>query len=328
MDGRDLDGPTAAELAALCVAIDAADAPHVAPIDGEHLRLRLKHGWDGHGTPDVLLARAADGSLAGMAEVELPPWDNPHLAAVDLRVHPAHRDTDLGSALLDAATGIAVERDRRVVICDAWADTPMEALLVQHGYRVAMRASQRRLLPADADWPRLDALAADAERRSADYAIVEVPLPTSDDALDAVIGLHTLMNDAPVGDLALEDDQWSPARVRGYEAAMASRGFRVHRLVAQRRADDAFGGFTVVVVENGRPSLGFQEDTAVGPGHRGNRLGLRLKIAMLRLLAEREPQLRQIDTWNADSNTHMIAVNEAIGCFVVGRGVELQRELG
>jgi len=40
--------------------------------------------------------------------------------------------------------------------------------------------------------------------------------------------------------------------------------------------------------------------------HRGHRLGLRLKLAMLDLLADREPQVRHILTSNAETNGPMI----------------------
>ena len=40
---------------------------------------------------------------------------------------------------------------------------------------------------------------------------------------------------------------------------------------------------------------------------------------MMRWLAEQEPQIEAIDTWNAESNDHMIAVNERLGYRVVGR---------
>ena len=46
---------------------------------------------------------------------------------------------------------------------------------------------------------------------------------------------------------------------------------------------------------------------------------------MLELLARKEPQLEFIDTWNAESNRHMIAINDALGCVVVGRALEMQR---
>ena len=53
--------------------------------------------------------------------------------------------------------------------------------------------------------------------------------------------------------------------------------------------------------------------------HRGHRLGLLLKLAMMELLAATEPQLERIVTWNAQSNEHMIAVNEALGYTVFGQ---------
>ena len=49
-----------------------------------------------------------------------------------------------------------------------------------------------------------------------------------------------------------------------------------------------------------------------GP-HRGHRLGLLLKAAMLEWLAEAEPAVDRIETGNASANTHMIAVNDALG---------------
>jgi hypothetical protein len=43
-----------------------------------------------------------------------------------------------------------------------------------------------------------------------------------------------------------------------------------------------------------------------------------VKIAMLEVLRAAEPQLERIDTWNAESNRYMIAVNEALGYTVLG----------
>jgi hypothetical protein len=154
-----------------------------------------------------------------------------------------------------------------------------------------------------------------------------VVAPIPDDLVDDMVRLQLAMNDAPLNDLALEDDVWNPERYRGFESAMASRRITSHRLVARHRETGDIAGFTAVAVEQDRPHLGFQEDTAVVRDHRGHRLGLRLKIEMLRLLRDRLPRIKQIDTWNALSNNHMIAVNDALGCVVVGYGGELQRDL-
>ncbi len=48
---------------------------------------------------------------------------------------------------------------------------------------------------------------------------------------------------------------------------------------------------------------------------------------MLKLLASQEPQITRVDTWNAESNDHMLAVNDALGCVIVARGAEYQKKL-
>ncbi|MCA2225212.1 hypothetical protein [Nonomuraea aurantiaca] len=47
--------------------------------------------------------------------------------------------------------------------------------------------------------------------------------------------------------------------------------------------------------------------------HRGHRLGLLLKIGNLLWLRDREPHIERLITWNAVSNAHMLAINEAMG---------------
>ena len=61
------------------------------------------------------------------------------------------------------------------------------------------------------------------------------------------------------------------------------------------------------------PRSACQADTAVARSHRGHRLGLLLKIDMMRWLAEAEPQVEVIETWNNVDNDFMINVNEALG---------------
>lgn len=76
---------------------------------------------------------------------------------------------------------------------------------------------------------------------------------------------------------------------------------------------------TQVGVDPADPGWGHQMNTAVTRKHRGHRLGLLAKIAMLELLAAAEPQLERVVTWNAESNRHMIAVNEALGYTILGQ---------
>jgi hypothetical protein len=83
----------------------------------------------------------------------------------------------------------------------------------------------------------------------------------------------------------------------------------------------------VVAVDVEQPARAHQHDTSVAAAHRGHRLGLLLKAEMVLWLAAVEPGVETVDTWNAESNAHMISVNEQLGYRVMGREVQYQRRL-
>lgn len=329
LDPAALSRTDAAALASVANAAQAADAPHLDPVDAAYVRRRHAYGHDMHPTHRLLVTYDGD-VLAGCAEIGISHWDNPDLAFIDLEIHPEHRGRGLGRSLVRCADEATRLDGRPRLLADGWLDSPRQAFWQRRGFTLGMVAAQRRLLVADLDWTGLDRagldnLLTEAESASSDYELVDLPNPASPDLVPDLLAVHTAINDAPLDSLVLEDDAWPAERVRAYEQAMTARGFRLHRLLAKRRSDGAPAGQTVVVIDGDRPWIASQEDTAVVAAHRGHKLGLRLKIAMLRLLAEREPQVRYIDTWNAESNRHMLAVNDALGCFVVGRSAELQR---
>jgi len=97
--------------------------------------------------------------------------------------------------------------------------------------------------------------------------------------------------------------------------------------VARERATGGLAGHTTDGVPGSTPGYAWQGDTSVARAHRGHRLGLLLKLDMLRWLREEEPQLRTIDTGNAASNSYMISINELLGYRILARHVGWQRHL-
>jgi RimJ/RimL family protein N-acetyltransferase len=116
-------------------------------------------------------------------------------------------------------------------------------------------------------------------------------------------------------------------RLRAFEAAQLAMGRRMYRVVVRHTTSGELVGHTLVCVDAEHLWVGWQLDTSVLAAHRGHRLGLRLKLEMLDWLAEVEPQLRTLDTWNAASNAHMIAVNERTGFRLMGRAAAWQLRL-
>jgi hypothetical protein len=142
-----------------------------------------------------------------------------------------------------------------------------------------------------------------------------------------IVEMTAAINDAPIDDLDIEDELFTPERIRAFEAALAARGRRYYRVAARERVTGVLAGHTLVGVEIDRPWHCWQFDTSVQRGHRGHRLGLLLKLDMLRWLGDTEPQLSTIRTDNAASNAYMIRVNELLGYRVVTRTISWQRHL-
>lgn len=84
-------------------------------------------------------------------------------------------------------------------------------------------------------------------------------------------------------------------------------------------ADGRLVAFTDLAVPSAQPRTAYQWGTAVLPEHRGNRLGIAVKRVALDLLAASGFGSERVLTWNADSNTHMLAVNEALGFVPDGK---------
>ena len=306
-------------------AFQQADAPWSHPSTVTTVSGMMRHGWDGE-TPRCLVARRG-GSVVGHAAFWIGEWDNTDLAWFDIVVHPQARRSGVGSALVDVLRDLTRQTGRTKVGADGWDSEATYAFAGAHGFEKKSQAINRRQFLADVDRAFVEKLYADAVEHAADYDLLRIAGRTPDDLMDKVAVMTAAINDAPLDDLDIEDEVFPPQRVRDYENATLARGQRLYRLVAQHRGTGELAGHTVVAVEEERPGIGHQHDTSVVRDHRGHRLGLLLKSGMLQWLAEAEPQLETVDTWNTESNDHMIAVNEQLGYRVLGRGVQFQRTL-
>lgn len=67
--------------------------------------------------------------------------------------------------------------------------------------------------------------------------------------------------------------------------------------------------------------------TVVAREHRGHRLGILVKLANLKLIDGHASAAKRIFTWNAESNVHMIRVNEELGFEVAGKAFNWQKTI-
>ena len=299
---RDVDG-----LHAVQVAATAADRPGDPPPDRADVAGRLRSV-----RADVHRPRwvaRTDAGIVGHATLRVSLLDNLHLGMVDVVVHPDHRRRGAGRALLAAVVAGAAAEGRRLLVTEADRGGPGEAFCRAVGLRQEQvdRVSLLRL--ADVDWPDVEAAAA---RKHPGYRLEAWVDACPEDLLDSYARAQNAMNDAPVDGMAFTDFAYTPATIRADEATARALGqLRVVVAVAEDTGEVA--AFTDLRI-HGRPERASQQDdTAVVPAHRGTGLGLWIKADMLvRLRAER-PDVTEVLTGNAASNTHMLRINERLG---------------
>jgi len=328
MQVREYDADDAESVEADRQILNAAhrsDCPWLPEVTPYRRQMQLRYGWDQ--SPERHLLACIDGKAVALAEVELGEWDNRDLVWFYLVVHPEHRRSGVGTALLSEISTMG-RRDGRTKIGGAWWQTPAtEDFARHHGFELASQEIYRRVTLADLPAGFADMAYAEAAPHARDYELVRIEGYAPATMLPALADLTASINDAPIDDLDIEDEVFPVERIQDYEGAAIKSGNRLYRVVARHRETGRLGGHTVVVVDSERPELAHQHDTSVPRHHRGHRLGLILKADPMRWLAVAEPQVVSIDTWNAESNDHMIRVNERLSYRPLGRELAFQRRL-
>jgi GNAT superfamily N-acetyltransferase len=285
------------------------DAP-----DGPWFGARAFGGWmrtAWYGEPrEIWTARTPDG-VTGWYRLLLPVRENRHRASLELIVHPEQRRRGTGRVLLRHAVQRAIACGRSTLAGNSPEGSPGEAFARAAGARDGLTGVSRvQNLKA---LPPLDGLRAVAGQAAAGYRLVSWSGVVPDTYLDGVAAVFNALGDAPRS-AGSQPQVWDAQRVRedfnDLSPEYAQRGYSIAALAA---TSGEMAALTQVFVDPEVPAWGMQGMTAVARPHRGHRLGLLVKLAMLDLLAQAEPGLERIATDNAESNDHMIAVNEAIG---------------
>jgi GNAT superfamily N-acetyltransferase len=286
------------------------DDPNAPPFSLRRFR-GWAYGWAGM-PQQVWLATDDDGEPVGYYMLTLPERENRHNAFVDPIVGLSRRRAGIGTALLAHAAGQAEQAGRRLLMADTRLDAPGAAFAQALGCRAGIH-EVRRVLDLDADLrSKLPGLRAGAQQHAGGYTLRSWSGPTPDELLSEVCAVNQAMEDAP-HDPAFEPLIWDAERIRRDERKSTELGFRWHSVAAIAEDSGEMAALTDVQIDPDSPEWGHQGLTAVTRPHRGHRLGMLTKVAMLEWLADIEPQIERTVTFNAEQNEHMIAVNEQLG---------------
>jgi GNAT superfamily N-acetyltransferase len=295
---------------------------------------RLAMALDGAGPEEhrPLIARRG-GAVVGNADLQTSRRENLQLARLEVRVLREHRREGVGTALVEAAAHLA-RADGRTELAGT-DETPVRPGYVdaagpfaRHlGFSVAQRMVRRRLtLPLDE--AHAEALRRNPKAAPTAYELVSFWDRWPDEDMDDRCELARRMStDVPMGDLPLDAERWDEARVRSLEAGLAAQNRSKAITAARSLATGRLVAYTEIAVPRGAPESVWQHDTLVLREHRGHGLGFAVKVANVRALGERYPEVRALNTWNDQDNTHMIAINDEMGFEVVSHSSTWHRPL-
>lgn len=293
-----------------------ADQPDQGEWSLAPFRAKWVEGFNG--SPQESWFDADDaGEVAGCYLLMLPDRENLSMARVVLRVPPGRRRAGIGTALLRHCANRAELAGRTRLTADAWDGTPGAEFAKAVGARPGIANVHRTLYLSDTVRRRLPLLRREADGHAPGYSALTWVGATPEDMLEDVAAVHAAMADAP-RDEGVESAVWDAARIRRLEDLVIGSGLTQFSVAARHDATGGLAAITQVLTDPGAPGYGFQQITAVLPAHRGHRLGLLVKAAMLELVVEAAPEVDRVVTDNAGSNEHMIAINARLGFEISG----------
>jgi GNAT superfamily N-acetyltransferase len=274
----------------------------------------------------------------GRGFLETRPVDGWPVAWVAVQVLPEYRRHGIGTALADAVESAAASTGaRRLLVYVVSPDAPGERMqaptgsgsvplandevrfLLARGYRLEQVERGSRLplpLPPDDLARRLEhALAASG----IDYRLVRwiggTPVHRREDMATLLTRMST---DAPSAGLDEPEDLWTVERLVAQQESDAKAPVTSLTAAVEHVPSGRLVAFSELSVSDAVSRAVWQEDTLVLREHRGQGLGLLVKLGNLQQLHDERPGHPSVITFNAEENRHMLAINEQLGFLPVG----------
>ncbi|MBB5116456.1 GNAT superfamily N-acetyltransferase [Micromonospora echinospora] len=230
------------------------------------------------------------------------------IGVLEVLVHPAVRRTGLGRDLVRVAARRVWDEGFQSIGVEVVGDTPAVAFYESLGFTRDYVETRSVLDLRTVDWPALTEMAAEV---GAGYRVEFWPGGPPDELIEAYARAKAEVRDSD--DVELRPSSYDPDRLRDSLATLHRRGMKPYIVLALHEQTGDVAGLTEVVVPAQHPTRADQYDTIVVLDHRGYGIDRAIKARMLLELRSAEPQLVEVQTWNAQDNESMLKVNAELG---------------
>ncbi|MEV4545034.1 GNAT family N-acetyltransferase [Micromonospora echinaurantiaca] len=311
---REWDPRTAssAEIASLLDTLNAvlaADLPQDPPWRESSLREYLsevmpgerKISWVAQAEPG---GNGAPGAILGQVQVLLLG----DIGVLEVLVHPSARRSGLGRDLVRVAARRVYHEGFQSIGVEVVGDTPAVAFYEALGFTREYVETRSVLDLSTVDWAELAEMATGV---GAGYHLEFCPGGPPDDLIEAYARAKAEVRDVDDGEL--RPSSYDPERLRDSLDCLHRRGMKPYIVLALHEQSGEVAGLTEVVVPAQHPTRADQYDTIVVQDHRGYGIDRAIKARMLLELRSAEPELAEVQTWNAQANEAMLKVNAELG---------------
>ena len=251
--------------------------------------------------------RLAEGDSSIFAHVSILLLGD--IGVLDVLVHPRLRRRGLGRELVAVAARRAYLEGFSSIGVEAIGDTPAIPFYESIGFKREYVETRSVLSLSTVDWSALQEMATGI---SSGYRVEFYPGGPPEELLEAYAQAK-LEAEHEDGDLDLAPRSSDPQRLRDSLTTLHKRGLKPYIVLATHTDTGVVAGLTEVVVPAQHPERADQYDTIVVRDHRGYGIDRAIKARMLFELRRCEPDLCEVQTWNAQHNESMLKVNAELG---------------
>ena len=231
------------------------------------------------------------------------------IGVVELLVHPDFRRQGLARKLLGVAARRVYREGYSSIGVEVVGGTAAVRFYEALGFAREYVEIRSVLSLSTVDWAALDRMARSV---GPGYRIEFHAGRPPDELLDAYARAKAEARD-PDDDADLRPSSYDAQRLRDSLDCLHRRGMKPYIVLAVHEATGEVAGLTEVVVPAQHPTRADQYDTIVRQEHRGHGIDRAIKARMLLELRSAEPTLREVQTWNAQTNEAMLQVNAELG---------------
>lgn len=330
---RTLGGPEGDDFRATIDVRNAVEADALGSGEFAYSAEELLPGWHNDYEPRRLFAARVSGVIVARAIVETRTEGSADAAWLMIQVLPEHRGRGIGTALAERLEAIATAAGRTHLHAYAPARaTPGERLASPTGFGSVPAGDPGVRFLSTRGWSleqveRCSRLALPLDRAQLTARLEAARAVSGPDYrthvwgdrtparwLDDLARLITRMStDAPTAGMDTGEEVWTAERVAEADERNAASPLRQVMVAIEHLPSGQLVGYTELWAPPETTRAIGQGNTIVVREHRGHRLGMLLKLEGLARVHELYPGHPSVVTFNAEENTPMIAVNEAVG---------------